>query len=229
MGFGDLLKMKITKVPGALSRYVVDKFDSTKMKIVLREGVEIDVTRESVNQMLGFPLEKKQLHEIKMNIVASDNADMNFQMNFIALLINSLIESSSCGKANTYPLNYVMKNTNIRNIDWCSYLLNCLVKTKRSVDSSNPTSNFVGPSAFLVLLYVDRVHYSVVIAERKRPVICHWTSEKMKLREIYEKEILTQFGIGDLNEDFVEEDINQEDYQQMILMKIRKIYLLIEN
>ncbi|CAH1432144.1 unnamed protein product [Lactuca virosa] len=146
MGFSDLLKMKMTEVPGALSRYVIDKFDPTKMKIVLREGVEIDVTRESVNQMLGFPLGKKQfsklpfrkendkcydewteqfenkkmirLHEIKMNILASDNADMNFQMNFIALLINSLIESSSCGKANTYPLNYIMKNTNISNIDW---------------------------------------------------------------------------------------------------------------
>ena len=101
-----------------------------------------------------------RLHEIKMNIVASDNADMNFPVNFIALLINSLIESSSCGKANTYPLNYVMKNTNIRNIDWCSYLLNCLVKTKRSVDSSNPTSNFVGPSAFLVVCLITSLLFN---------------------------------------------------------------------
>nr|KAJ0208646.1 hypothetical protein LSAT_V11C400178080 [Lactuca sativa] len=144
MGFGDLLKMKMTEVLEALSCYVVDKFDPKKMKIPLREGVEIDVTRESFSK-LPFGKENNKcydewtkqfenkkmirLHEIKMNIVALDNADMNFQRNFIALLINSLIESSSCGKANTYPLNYIMKNTNIRDIDWCSYFLNCLVKT----------------------------------------------------------------------------------------------------
>ena len=146
MGFCALLNMKMTEVPWALSCYVVEKFDPTKVKIILREGVEIDVPRELVNQILGYPLGKKlfsklpfrkendksymtnglnnlktkkmiRLHEIKMNIVASDNADMNFHMNFIALLINSLIESSSCGKANTYPLNYNMKNTNKSNID----------------------------------------------------------------------------------------------------------------
>nr|KAJ0208018.1 hypothetical protein LSAT_V11C500272330 [Lactuca sativa] len=222
MGFCALLNMKMT-----------EKFDPTKVKIILREGVEIDVPRELVNQILGYPLGKKlfsklpfrkendksymtnglnnlktkkmiRLHEIKLNIIALDNADMNFQMNFIALLINSLIESSSPEKSNTYTLNYIMKNTNIRNINLYSYFLNCLVKTKLSFDPSNPTSNFVRPSAFLALLYVDKVHCSVVNAERKRPVICHWTSEKMKLREIYEKEILKEFATGHFNEEFVE-------------------------
>nr|KAJ0205764.1 hypothetical protein LSAT_V11C500272320 [Lactuca sativa] len=233
MGFGALLKMKMNEVPGALSCYVVEKFDPINMKIILREGVEIDVSRESgKNSFQNFHFEKKmikvmtnglnnlktkkmiRLHEIKMNIVASDNADMNFHMNFIALLINSLIESSSLGKANTYTFNYIMKNTNISNTNWYSYLLNCLVKTKLSFDPSNPTSNFVRPSAFLVLLYVYMVNCSVVNAKRKQPVICHWTSEKMKLRAIYQKEILKEFATGHFNEEF--------DYEQMILMKSRK-------
>nr|KAJ0218524.1 hypothetical protein LSAT_V11C300128930 [Lactuca sativa] len=238
-GFNTIQKDCVKQIGfGALSLYVVDKFDPTKIKIVLQERVEIDVTKESFSKL---PFRKEndkcydewteqfenkkmiRLHEIKMNIVTSDNTNMNFQMNFIALLINSLIESSSCGKANTYPLNYIMKNTNISNIDWYSYLLNCLVKTKRYFDSSNPTNNFVGPFAFLVLLYVDRVHCSKTTSYLSLDI------RKMKLREIYEKEIIKQFGTGDLNEDFVEEDINQEDYEQMIFMKIRKINLLIEN
>ncbi|CAH1454070.1 unnamed protein product [Lactuca virosa] len=54
MGFGDLLKMKMIDVPGALSCFVLEKFNSKTKKIVMEGGV-IDVTRESVNQILGFP------------------------------------------------------------------------------------------------------------------------------------------------------------------------------
>lgn len=85
------------------------------------------------NGQNNFITKKKiRLHEIKMNIVASENVNMNFQMNFISLLINYLIESSSAKKANIYPINYITKITNISNIDWCSYLFDCLVKTKQS-------------------------------------------------------------------------------------------------
>lgn len=184
MGFGDLLKMKMTEVPGALSCFVLEKFDSTTKKIILQRG-KIDVTRESVHQILGFPLGRKKfselplrtiedntyeewtqqfenksmirLQEIKMKIVSSNKADMNFKMNFLALLINSLIESSSSGKANTSPLKYIMEDTKISNIDWCSYLIDCLVKTKQSYDPSSSTSNFVGPSAYLVVCLITHL------------------------------------------------------------------------
>ncbi|CAH1415980.1 unnamed protein product [Lactuca virosa] len=125
MGFGDILKMKMIDVPGALSCFVLQKFNSKTKKIVMEGGV-IDVTRESVNQILGFPLGKTKfsslpfriaddnsyekwterfdnksiirLKEIKMKIVSSNKSDMNFKLNFLALLINSLIETSSSGK-----------------------------------------------------------------------------------------------------------------------------------
>lgn len=60
------------------------------------------------------------------------------------------------------------------------------------------------------LVYVDSVHSEVIQVERTRPVICHWTSEKMKLRESYEKEELGDFGTGEFNEEFVERDLNEE-------------------
>ncbi|CAH1432146.1 unnamed protein product [Lactuca virosa] len=101
-----------------------------------------------------------------MKIVSTNKAYMNFRMNFIALLINSLIESSSSGKANTNPLYYITSKTKIENIDSCSYLIDCLVKNKQSFDPSNPTSNFNGPSAYLVLLYLDRIKSDVLNIER---------------------------------------------------------------
>ncbi|CAH1453906.1 unnamed protein product [Lactuca virosa] len=195
MGFGDILKMKMIDVPGALSCFVLQKFNSKTKKIVMEGGV-IDVTRESVNQILGFPLGKTKfsslpfrtaddnsyekwteqfdnksiirLKEIKMKIVSSNKSDMNFKLNFLALLINCLIET-------------------------------------------------------------NRVSSKVLKVKRTRPVICHWTIEKVKIREDYEKEEIGEFGTGELNDEFIQEELNEEDYQEMILMKCRKLNLLIKN
>ncbi|CAH1438407.1 unnamed protein product [Lactuca virosa] len=202
------------------------------------EGGVIDVTRESVNQILGFPLGKTKfsslpfrtaddnsyekwtehfdnnniirLKWIKMKIVSRNKSDMNFKLNFLALLINSLIETSSSGKANIYPIQYITKKTEIKNIDWCSYLIDSLVKIKESFDQSSSTAFFNGPSAYLVLLYVDRVSSEVLKVKRTRLVICHWTTEKVKMREDYEKEEIGEFGTGELNEEFIQEELNEE-------------------
>nr|KAJ0215847.1 hypothetical protein LSAT_V11C300102820 [Lactuca sativa] len=97
-----------------------------------------------------------------MNIVASENANMNFQMNFISLLINSLIESSSAKKANIYPINYITKITNISNIDWCSYLFDCLVKTKQSFYLDHVIIFFLDHMLFLVVRLITSIlfHHS---------------------------------------------------------------------
>ncbi|CAI9260838.1 unnamed protein product [Lactuca saligna] len=169
-----------------------------------------------------------RLQDIKMKIVSTNKADMNFKMNFIALLINSIIESSSSGKANTNPLNYITSNTKIENIHWCSYLIDCLVKNKQSFDPSNQTSNFNGPSAYLVLLYLDRIKSDVLKVERTRPVICHWTSEKIKMRETFEKEELGDFGTRDFNDEYVDEELNQKAYEQLVTNKHTELDILIE-
>ncbi|CAH1442343.1 unnamed protein product [Lactuca virosa] len=170
-----------------------------------------------------------RLQDIKMKIVSTNKADMNFRMNFIALLINSLIESSSSEKANTNPLNYITSKTKIENIDCCSYLIDSLVKNKQSFDPSNPTSNFNGPSAYLVLLYLDRIKSDVLKFERTCPVICYWTSEKIKMRETFEKDELGDFGIGDFNDEYVDEELNEEAYEQVVINKYRKLDMLIED
>nr|KAJ0198477.1 hypothetical protein LSAT_V11C700344380 [Lactuca sativa] len=229
MGFREILKMKMTEVPGALR--------------------VIDVTKESVKEILGFPLGRKQLsklpfrtkedkcykewtnqfeekkmirlQDIKMKIFSTNKADMNFWMNFIALLIKSLIKSNSLRKANTNPLNYITSKTKIRNIDWCSYLIDYLIKNKPSFDPSNPTSNFNGPCAYLVLLYLDIIKSDVLKVERTRPVICHWISEKINMRETFEKDEVVDFGTGDFIDEFVEEESNENAYEEKAMIKYR--------
>jgi len=178
MGFGELINMKIAEVPGSIAYYMLENFDSTTNTINLLCG-SIEVTTDLVNQIMGFPVgtmsfddlqypdtadttysdwqsqfEKKnaiRINEIKTKIILSDEADMNFKLNFLAIMINSLIESSSHGKANYAPLKYITKETDIRKINWCEFLIASLRRNKHTYDSSNTNSFFVGPSAFLVV------------------------------------------------------------------------------
>ncbi|CAH1446720.1 unnamed protein product [Lactuca virosa] len=76
---------------------------------------------------------------------------------------------------------------------------------------------------------LNRVSSAVLKVKRTRPLICHWTTEKVKMREDYEKEEIGEFGTGELNEEFIQEELNEKDYQEMILMKCRKFKLLIDN
>nr|KAJ0201756.1 hypothetical protein LSAT_V11C600326830 [Lactuca sativa] len=179
VSFAGILNMKMTEVPCALSCFVLNNFNSETKKTVLQKGV-IYVTKESV--------------------FSTNKADMNFRMNLIALLIKSLIKSSSSGKSNTNPFNYIKRKTKISNIDRCSYLIDCLVKNKQSFDPSIPTSNFNGPCAYLVFLYLDRIK-----------------SDVFKLGD---------FGTGDFNDEFVEEELNEEE---VVMIKYRKLDMLIED
>ncbi|CAH1413954.1 unnamed protein product [Lactuca virosa] len=101
-------------------------------------------------------------------------------------------------------LELYFKKNRYQNIDWCSYVLDCLVRTKNSYIPYSYTSFFVGPSAFLVLFYADNIHSEALTVTRKRPTICYWSSEKIRYRETFEQE-KGRFGLGELNEEFVNE------------------------
>ncbi|CAI9286695.1 unnamed protein product [Lactuca saligna] len=193
MGFGALLKMKITDIPLKLGFYVLQKFDYERMVIDI-EGKELKVTAESVHDMLGIPIggtkltqldqwpkddksydEWKQLFKkdsiirlsaIKNVIVSTTQADFNFKLNFLVLFVNTFCESTSMGRCNLFPLSYISRKTDISNIDWCSYVLDCLVRTKNSYIPYSDNSFFVGPSAFLVLFYADNIHSEALTVTR---------------------------------------------------------------
>nr|KAJ0191179.1 hypothetical protein LSAT_V11C800415390 [Lactuca sativa] len=215
MGFGGILKMKMTKVPRTLSYFVLKNFDSETKKIILQRRV-IDVTKESVKEILRFPLGRKQfsklpfrskedkcykewtnqfedkkmirLQDIKMKIVSTNKADMNLTINFVSLLINSLIESSSSGKSKHQPIE--LHNT----------------------QDENKQHRLVFLSDRLFVLYLDRIKFDVV--------------KKIKMRETFEKDEVGGFGTGDFNDEFVEEELNEKE---MVMIKYMKLDMLIKD
>ncbi|CAH1438404.1 unnamed protein product [Lactuca virosa] len=194
------------------------------------------VTRESVNEMLGIPMNGKRIEQIgysdhsdtwynnwaiqfddvsnlrmtqlRNSIVSTSLADMNFKMNFIVLFVNTVCESSSSGACNINILKHISSGTDIKSIDWCSYVLDCLINTSNSFEHYNDKKYFFGPSAYLVLLYLDSIDSDELKVERTRPFICYWSSEKIKYRENLEMTI-GRFGFGDTNPPFVTEDCKQ--------------------
>ncbi|CAH1454488.1 unnamed protein product [Lactuca virosa] len=116
------------------------------------------------------------------------------------------------GRCNLFPLSYISRKTDISNIDWCNYVLDCLVRTKNSYIPYSDNSFFVGPSAFL-LFYTDNIRSEALTLTRKRPTICYWSSEKIRYRETFEQE-KGRFGLGELNEEFVnEQDEGETDLE----------------
>jgi hypothetical protein len=177
MGFGELLNMKVIEVSGTLSCYMLERFNATTMTIALPCG-NINLSRDTVHDIMGLPMGATKItelpfrspehtsytnwynqynkthvriHDVKRKIIESTNTDMNFKLNFLVLMINSLIESSSYGKANLDVLNYVTEDVDITDLDWCSLLLDSLTRNKFTYNPSKPGDFFVGPSAFLMV------------------------------------------------------------------------------
>nr|KAJ0184592.1 hypothetical protein LSAT_V11C900464320 [Lactuca sativa] len=97
-----------------------------------------------------------RLSAIKNVIVSTTQADFNFKLNFLVLFVNTFCESTSMGRCNLFPLSYISRKIDISNIDWCNYVLDCLVRTKNSYIPYSDNSFFVGPSAFLRRLDIER-------------------------------------------------------------------------
>nr|KAJ0187203.1 hypothetical protein LSAT_V11C900500300 [Lactuca sativa] len=215
--------MKITDIPLKLGFYVLQKFDSERMVIDI-EGKELKVTSESVHDMLGIPIGGTKLTQldqwpkddtsydewkqqfkkdsiirpsaIKNVIISTTQVDFNFKLNFLVLFVNTFCESTSMGRCNLFPLSYISRKTDISNIDWCNYVLDCLVRTKNSYIPYSDNSFF--------LFYADNIYSEALTVARKLPTICYWSSEKIRYRETFEQE-KGRFGVGELNEEFVNE------------------------
>jgi hypothetical protein len=171
--------MKMHKIPGAITYYMLKKFDPMTKTIKMHCG-KVRVTRESVNDMLGLPMggtkiddlpfttehylsfvewtkqfrnnKNIRITDIKSKIVLTKEADMNFKLNFIAVMINSLIGTSS-SQTNIHAIKFITKDTCIRDIDWCSMLIDSLVATKYAYDPLKPKNIFLGPSAYLAVCF----------------------------------------------------------------------------
>ena len=190
MGFGSLLGMRMIDVPLNIVYYVLDHFNFESLKVEF-DNCEVSVDSKSVQEMLGLPsggsllsnmdyisenneescmfewkkqyenIDKLRLKQLKNELVQTSVADDNFRINFLVLFINTFCESTSMGKCNLNPLYLIRRDTDLSSIDWCDYIVDCLVRTKKVYNPEKESSFFYGPAAYLMVreLFFD-IYYS---------------------------------------------------------------------
>nr|KAJ0205654.1 hypothetical protein LSAT_V11C500262920 [Lactuca sativa] len=240
MGFGSLLRMKMIDVPLKIVYYVLDHFNFETLKVEF-ENCEVSVDSKYVYEMLGLPsggsllsnmdyifenneescmfewkkhygnIDKLRLKQLKNELVQTSGADDNFRINIL---------STSMGKCNMNLLYLLERDTDLSSIDWCDFIVNYLVRTKK-------------------LLYVDSFKFHYLQVTRKRPTIFYWTSEKIRFLE----DILQEnggFGCeneesgddedgSDGDEDEEDFDVNQVSVVEVYENKISYMYQKMED
>ncbi|CAI9299610.1 unnamed protein product [Lactuca saligna] len=142
-----------------------------------------------------------------------------FKVNFLVLICNTLGQSKSMGTCDVSMLSRVLEDLDLSDIDWCSYVLECLKNTKHAWNSISDTSYYVGPIVLLMLIYLEHVSCDAVTIDRGRPVICFWDVETICLHEEYE---IRNGGIGsgELQDPYIPRDDNAENVNSEYLSTI---------
>lgn len=183
MGFGKLLTMRLEGVAGKIGYYVVDNFDEKKMEINLENGEKIKITKDVVHEMLGIPKGKQDLYALptqeklcKENekwkgkhpknitpadcvkrIAESKETGWGFKLDFLILFTTTMGECFKSGICKLDILQYLNKETDLSNIDWCGFVLNILKSSKNGWKRDDKTSYYIGPLILLVVSFFSKL------------------------------------------------------------------------
>ncbi|KAL1562479.1 hypothetical protein AAHA92_05054 [Salvia divinorum] len=117
-----------------------------------------------------------------------------FRKIFLLLMETALIETSPCGYVKPRIVDIIDDLPNVKNLNWCEYLLTNLIRTHKLWEK-HKSKVFSGPIVFLVAFYVDRVVHCRRRVPRAIPRIKGWTSTILSMREGNEMKEM-DFGFG---------------------------------
>nr|GMD86536.1 uncharacterized protein LOC109155364 [Ipomoea batatas] len=200
---------------------------SINNKIKVRETAKplISITRDDVAIVLGLPCGaititerdtqfgnpllsewREELRQPKGKVMimafcnellTHNNGGMWFRRHFSVVVVSTLIESEHNGYVNQKIVHIFGDTDKITELDWCVYLLKCLVSSHEDWTMFRRLK-YTGPILFLMLLYANRVVVGRQDNTRVRPVLKGWTSKLLKQREA--REISAGgFGLGHLD------------------------------
>ncbi|XP_042758254.1 uncharacterized protein LOC122198147 [Lactuca sativa] len=213
MGFGAFIGMVLYSLPGKLCYYLVDNFVSSTCAIRLING-EVKITKDTLHSMFGLPnggldfkimpscvktypllvAWKDQFEDGKYNITnylkkiqGTHKGDEFFKLNFLALFINTMLESELMGSCKVDFIDKLVLCKDISNINWCDWFIETLVKSKNKWRANDKNCHYIGPISLLVVAYADRVICDELILERKRPFIKEIDSKHLRTLEDHEE------------------------------------------
>ncbi|KAJ0840085.1 hypothetical protein HanPSC8_Chr14g0614511 [Helianthus annuus] len=235
LGFGKLLSFQVDGIPSKLGHFVVDNFDPEEMAINLGSDI-IKVDDDSIHQLLGVPNSGVILETLKYKrnftgnakswkamyegsyvttsqVVSRmhDNGDddgIMFKLDFLTLFITTIVEAQDHGKCKLEFLHHIDDDTDLSDINWCSYITRLIKNCKNGWKRCDKNSFFTGALTILVLLYVDRFNVPPLNVERTTTPLKFWTMERLRSRAKLEIKN-GGFGKGCLRDQYL--DLNGDE------------------
>ncbi|GJR63215.1 hypothetical protein Tco_1505377 [Tanacetum coccineum] len=153
IGFERYIHFPIVELPSTLAYHVIDKFHTSSMELRLEKG-SIKVTRQKIHEILGIPMGETKLEDlnerpsndpfikewkaqyshlgkptppaIASRINSTKDTDFMFKMNFITLFGSTMGTLENGRRVPIKLLKYIKEDDDIAEIDWCSYIFECL-------------------------------------------------------------------------------------------------------
>ncbi|GJU77037.1 hypothetical protein Tco_1274107 [Tanacetum coccineum] len=124
-------------------------------------------------------------HDNKINISQLESffctlseADWLFDIGFLSLFFSIFGQGNKDGTINERLISYLDETDKIHQMDWCSYVLESLVK-----ECSGSSDRFSGPVLLLVLIYVNSTVSKKVKVEKIVPAFKAWSSNLFLKRQ----------------------------------------------
>ncbi|XP_076955644.1 uncharacterized protein LOC143630545 isoform X2 [Bidens hawaiensis] len=221
-----MLQFKVDGIPAGLGHFVVDKFNADNMEIDLGAN-KLKIDNDTIHQLLGIPNSGIQLSSTEctqkfvgiqktwkkrypepyvtpteITAKIEDNRDdggMMFKLDFLAMFLSAMGEIQQMGKCKLEFIHHIRDDTNICDIDWCSFIVDSMKKCKSGWRRCYLKSIFTGPLTILVLTYVDRVASPGFNVERSMSPIKFWSMANLKKKERLEKKH-GGFGQGEIRD-----------------------------
>ncbi|KAK9075607.1 hypothetical protein SSX86_003933 [Deinandra increscens subsp. villosa] len=210
MGFGQLLTFMVNGLPAKLAYYVVDNFDP-KLIVIKVGNRTIKVDRDSIKILLGVPssgikfqpgneLKQRDPKVLKWRRRYStsfisptqlvdkirdslDEDSFNFRMDFIMCFLSVMVECYAQGSLKEIVLDYISSDVDFKHVDWVYYIIEAIKRCKERWRREDNRSEFAGPLAILMLLYVDSTKCNGMVVDDSVNAITFWTKQNLKFRQ----------------------------------------------
>ncbi|GJY85503.1 hypothetical protein Tco_0499529 [Tanacetum coccineum] len=134
---------------------------------------------------------KINISQLESFLCTLSDADWLFDIGFLSLFFSIFGQGNKDGTINERLIPYLEETDKIHQMDWCSYVLDSLVKECTSFSTSD---KFSGPVLLLVLIYVNSTVSEKIKVEKTVPAFKAWSSNLILKRQQEELD-LKGFGL----------------------------------
>ena len=167
----------INTTPTKLGYWVVQQFDPKTCTINMGDGRAILITAKMIKEMLGIPMGETAVTQVRFatteyplivrwrhtydypddrfylttvveKLLTEHHTGLEFKLNFLVAVISILGACTKNGLVNQKFIQCIENEEDIKNMDWCTYLLEIMKKAKSEYTK---TTGFGGPLLLMVV------------------------------------------------------------------------------